>query len=215
EEIQEQEEIKTGKLSVDFSIDDESIINLDDYELTIFSSEGEAVKTFEHANDFPSEFDLDEGTYYLMAESKKPVTSSFELPEFSGNSDLFTIQTDQKQEIPLVWTNESAMVKVEYTEGYREVFEMDYEYSVTISALDMEGAELEYAKNELRYGYLKPSNNFKIELSRRGKSEAEDSYVKSNSPYSFQAGKQYKVIFDFGRLNNSIQEATTISIVEE
>ena len=97
----------------------------------------------------PSEIELKEGAYTLIASKGDNLPSAFENPYFEGSTD-FTVKADMSTPIDVTCTLGNARITVDYTEDFKEAYS---DYTVLLSSAFTSGS-LEIKKDEMRPAYM-------------------------------------------------------------
>lgn len=167
--------------------------DVNEFEVTVFNEDGTPYSVFERYTDLPSVLELEEGSYYVVANSKNLVAAAFENDYYEGISDLFTIVAGETVNTTVNCSLSNVMVTVTYTENTQTSFD---DYTTTVSSST--GA-LNFTGSETRAGY------FEV---RPLHIEAVLNYEEGGTPQTLnlegdilspEAGKHYEIIVDVTR----------------
>ncbi|WP_298554038.1 DUF4493 domain-containing protein [uncultured Parabacteroides sp.] len=120
----------------------------DDYRICIFQAT-DTVRFFDRFDRMPSEIELPEGYYTLVASKGDNLSAAFENPYFEGSAD-FTVKSGMNTPLDVVCSLGNARVTVEYTSVFQDAYE---DYAVLLSTPFISN-EFEIAKEEPRPAYL-------------------------------------------------------------
>ncbi|MTI32731.1 DUF4493 domain-containing protein [Xanthovirga aplysinae] len=98
-EIQELGTNTKGKLSINLKAEDEEI-NIDNFQVTIFDSEGQEMQSFGKTTDIPEEIELEPGIYYIIAHSSEDLDPLY----YEGRSEEFEIKENETLQIEVLCT---------------------------------------------------------------------------------------------------------------
>lgn len=123
-------------------------LTTDDYRISIRRA-SDTVCSFDRFDQMPSEIELPEGFYTLVASKGDNLPAAFENPYFEGSAD-FTVKSGMNTPLDVVCSLGNARVSVEYTSVFQEAYE---DYAVLLST-SFVSDEFEVAKGESRPAYL-------------------------------------------------------------
>ncbi len=126
----------------------DKFLTTDDYRILIVTDK-DTTKSFNRFDEMPSEIELKEGAYTLIASKGDNLPAAFENPYFEGNTD-FTVKAGMSTPLDVVCSLGNARVTVEYTSDFQEVYE---DYAVLLST-QLLTEEFEVRKDESRPAYL-------------------------------------------------------------
>ena len=125
----------------------ERFLSVDDYRIQILSSQ-DTIKSYDRFGNMPSEIELPEGDYRLVASNGDDLPAAFENPYFEGNSS-FVVKESMDTPLEVVCSLGNARVMIEYTSVFQEAYE---DYAVLLSSPFI-ADEFEIAKEESRPAY--------------------------------------------------------------
>lgn len=146
-------------------------LTTDDYRICIRQA-SDTVRSFERFDQMPSEIELPEGIYTLVASKGDDLPAAFENPYFEGSAD-FTVKAGMNTPLDVVCSLGNARVTVEYTSVFQEAYE---DYAVLLSTPFTSG-EFEVAKDESRPAYLQVAKEgtdmtVRIRVQKRGEEKS-------------------------------------------
>ena len=149
----------------------ERFLSVDDYRIQILSSH-DAIKSYGRFGNMPSEIELPEGDYRLVASNGDDLPAAFENPYFEGNSS-FVVKESMDTPLEVVCSLGNARVMIEYTSVFQEAYE---DYAVLLSSPFI-ADEFEIAKEESRPAYLQVAKEgtdmtVRIRVQKRGEEQS-------------------------------------------
>lgn len=126
----------------------EQFLTVEDYKIQILT-EKDTVKSYDRFDQLPSEIELPEGAYTIVASKGNDLPAEFENPYFEG-STAFTIKEGMSTPLDVTCTLGNARITAEYTDDFKEAYS---EYTVLLSS-SYTSTDLEIAKGETRPAYL-------------------------------------------------------------
>lgn len=126
----------------------EKFLTTADYKIRIVQ-QSDTVQSYDRFDEMPSEIELKEGAYTLIASKGDNLPSAFENPYFEGSTD-FTVKADMSTPIDVTCTLGNARITVDYTEDFKEAYS---DYTVLLSSAFTSGS-LEIKKDEMRPAYM-------------------------------------------------------------
>lgn len=139
--------IKGGTLSTKAGNVLEAFEDVDNYTVQIFQG-SDTLKSVLY-KDFPSEMEISEGAYTLLASKGENLPAAFDNPYFEQCMD-FVIKKDMKTPLEMTCTMANARVYAEYSEDFLKAYS-DYSVSLKTSSLD---DVFTITKGETRGAYL-------------------------------------------------------------
>lgn len=139
--------IKGGTLSTKAGNVLEAFEDVDNYTVQIFQG-SDTLKSVLY-KDFPSEMEISEGAYTLLASKGENLPAAFDNPYFEQCMD-FVIKKDMKTPLEMTCTMANARVYAEYSEDFLKAYS-DYSVSLKTSSLD---DVFSITKGETRGAYL-------------------------------------------------------------
>ncbi|MCD8135990.1 MAG: DUF4493 domain-containing protein, partial [Parabacteroides gordonii] len=109
----------------------------------------DTTKSYDRFDQMPSEIELPEGAYTLIASKGNNLPAEFENPYFEG-STAFTVKEGMSTPLEVTATLGNARITAEYTDDFKEAYS---EYTVLLSS-SYTTADLEIAKGETRPAYM-------------------------------------------------------------
>lgn len=163
-------------------------LTTDDYRICIRQA-SDTVRSFERFDQMPSEIELPEGIYTLVASKGDDLPAAFENPYFEGSAD-FTVKAGMNTPLDVVCSLGNARVTVEYTSDFLEAYD---DYAVLLSTPFI-SEEFEIAKEESRPIFLQvPTEGTDlvvgIRLKKFGEEEEKTYYI----PTSLKIGRRQNV----------------------
>lgn len=128
-------------------------LTTDDYRVLILSGK-DTTRSYDRFDRMPSEIELAEGSYTIVASKGDNLPAAFENPYFEGSTD-FTIKEDMNTPIEVTASLGNARITAEYTDDFKEAYT---EYTVLLSS-SYTSSELEIAKSETRPAYMQVSKD--------------------------------------------------------
>ena len=107
----------------------EKFLTTSDYKIRIVQ-ESDTVQSYDRFDEMPSEIELKEGAYTMIAYKGDNLPSAFENPYFEGSTD-FTVKAEMSTPIDVTCTLGNARVTVDYTEDFKEAYA---DYTVLLSS---------------------------------------------------------------------------------
>ncbi|MGL5682271.1 MAG: PCMD domain-containing protein [Marinifilaceae bacterium] len=188
-----EEEIKNsdanGWLSVDF-LTDKSLTtkaDLSTYKLVIAKPDGSPFATYENCTGISDRIYMPVGAYTVTASQGAEVASGFDAPFYKTEENI-NIESAVTKAISLVCTQ----ANIKMTVGYSEVFKNNFtDYSLKVINGN---ADITFAKNESRAGYLMPTENtIKWELTLNN---GQETYNLTKTLTNVAPRQHYKFFFD-------------------
>jgi len=125
-----------------------SMLQTENFKVTIYMADGTETKSFESASDMPETIELETGDYYVEAHSDNNLPAAFENPYYRGVSNVFTISNNIQQSVLVNCELANTIVTVIYSDNVVNSFS---DYTTTVSsALD----SLVFTRDEIRMGYF-------------------------------------------------------------
>ncbi|WP_293738859.1 DUF4493 domain-containing protein [uncultured Parabacteroides sp.] len=151
----------------------EKFLTTADYKIRIVQ-ESDTVQSYDRFDEMPSEIELKEGAYTMIAYKGNNLPSAFENPYFEGSTD-FTVKADMSTPIDVTCTLGNARVTVDYTDDFKKAYE---EYA-TLLKTSFTSEKLEIVKEEQRPAYLQVDKdgtelNVSIRLKKVGGNETKE-----------------------------------------
>lgn len=123
-------------------------LTTEDYRILIVTDK-DTTKSYDRFDQMPSEIELPEGAYTLVASKGNNLPAEFENPYFEG-STAFTVKEGMSTPLEVTATLGNARITAEYTDDFKEAYS---EYTVLLSS-SYTTADLEIAKGETRPAYM-------------------------------------------------------------
>lgn len=151
----------------------EKFLTVEDYQIRIVTDK-DTVKSYDRFDKMPSEIELPEGAYTIVASKGNDLPAAFENPYFEGSTD-FTVKADMSTPIDVTCTLGNARITVDYTEDFKKAYE---EYT-TLLKTSFTSEKLEIVKEEQRPAYLQIDKdgtelNVSIRLKKIGGNETKE-----------------------------------------
>lgn len=174
---------------------------ISDYKIQIVQGD-KAVKSYDRFDQMPSEIELQEGTYTLIASKGDNLPAAFENPYFEGSTE-FTVKAEMNTPINVTCTLGNARVTVDYTEDFKKVYG---EYA-TLLKTSFTSTNLEIVKDEIRPAYLQIAKegtalNISIRLKKIGGTESKVYPVPTDIP--LERRQNVRLIFKTDGASNGI-----------
>ena len=154
----------------------EKFLTTADYKIRIVQ-QSDTVQSYDRFDEMPSEIELKEGVYTLIASKGDNLPSAFENPYFEGSTD-FTVKADMSTPIDVTCTLGNARITVDYTEDFKEAYS---DYTVLLSSAFTSGS-LEIKKDEMRPAYMqvaKEGSELGIAIRLKKITEDKEKHIKS------------------------------------
>lgn len=126
----------------------EKFLTVEDYQIRIVTDK-DTVKSYDRFDKMPSEIELPEGAYTIVASKGNNLPAEFENPYFEG-STAFTVKEGMSTPLEVTATLGNARITAEYTDDFKEAYS---EYTVLLSS-SYTTADLEIVKGETRPAYM-------------------------------------------------------------
>ncbi len=175
-------------------------LTTDDYRISIRQA-SDTVCSFDRFDQMPSEIELPEGFYTLVASKGDNLPAAFENPYFEGSAD-FTVKSGMNTPLDVVCSLGNARVSVEYTSVFQEAYE---DYAVLLST-SFASDEFEVAKGESRPAYLqvdKEGTDMTVRIRVRKKGEEQSKIYSVPDAIKLERRQNVHLIFktDGGAFN--------------
>lgn len=170
----------------------EKFLTTADYKIRIVQ-QSDTVQSYDRFDEMPSEIELKEGAYTLIASKGDNLPSAFENPYFEGSTD-FTVKADMSTPIDVTCTLGNARITVDYTEDFKEVYS---DYTVLLSSAFTSGS-LEIKKDEMRPAYMqvaKEGSELGIAIRLKKITEDKEKTYKIPTPLSIERRQNIRLIF--------------------
>jgi len=170
----------------------------DNFVVTIFDEWGTAVISYPRAAEMPEIIDLPAGNYYAVAHSNNNQPAVFDIPYYSGESEMFTITAGETSTVNITAVLSNIMVTVVYSQSVRDEF-TDYRTRIW----NTEGS-LTYVKTETRAGYFDAGPlNVEATLIFLSGSGEQDSMILTGQISEPEFGKHYEIHVEAAQVNGS------------
>lgn len=126
----------------------EKFLTVEDYQIRIVTDK-DTVKSYDRFDKMPSEIELPEGAYTIVASKGNDLPASFGNPYFEG-STAFTIKEGMSTPLDMTCTLGNARITAEYTDDFKEAYS---DYTALLSS-SFATTEFEIAKGETRPVYM-------------------------------------------------------------
>lgn len=126
----------------------EKFLTVEDYQIRIVTDK-DTVKSYDRFDKMPSEIELPEGAYTIVASKGNDLPAAFENPYFDG-STAFTIKEGMSTPLDMTCTLGNARITAEYTDDFKEAYS---DYTALLSST-FATTEFEIAKGETRPAYM-------------------------------------------------------------
>lgn len=170
----------------------EKFLTTADYNIRIVQ-QSDTVQTYDRFDEMPSEIELKEGAYTLIASKGDNLPSAFENPYFEGSTD-FTVKAGMSTPIDVTCTLGNARIMVDYTEDFKEAYS---DYTVLLSSAFTSGS-LEIKKDETRPAYMqvaKEGSELGIAIRLKKITEDKEKTYKIPTPLSIERRQNIRLIF--------------------
>lgn len=181
------------KMEVDLKVDtvypqSRAGVDVSNFLLTIKNSQGEQVEQYTYS-EMPEIISLPVGTYTVVASSAEAATNGFDVPFYTGSTELFTIKENELTEVSaLTCRLANVMISVEYDEELRKLMGEDVVTTVKIG-----DNSLDIPSSETRKAYLIALASVSpMDITLKGTIDGE-SVTEVNRVEEVQAG-QYNII---------------------
>ena len=170
----------------------EKFLTTADYKIRIVQ-QSDTVQSYDRFDEMPSEIELKEGAYTLIASKGDNLPSAFENPYFEGSTD-FTVKAGMSTPIDVTCTLGNARITVDYTEDFKEAYS---DYTVLLSSAFTSGS-LEIKKDETRPAYMqvaKEGSELGIAIRLKKITEDKEKTYKIPTPLSIERRQNIRLIF--------------------
>ena len=170
----------------------EKFLTTADYKIRIVQ-QSDTVQSYDRFDEMPSEIELKEGAYTLIASKGDNLPSAFENPYFEGSTD-FTVKAGMSTPIDVTCTLGNARITVDYTEDFKEAYS---DYTVLLSSAFTSGS-LEIKKDEMRPAYMqvaKEGSELGIAIRLKKITEDKEKTYKIPTPLSIERRQNIRLIF--------------------
>lgn len=149
----------------------EKFLTVEDYQIRIVTDK-DTVKSYDRFDKMPSEIELPEGAYTIVASKGNDLPAAFENPYFEG-STAFTIKEGMSTPLDMTCTLGNARITLDCTDDFKAAYT---DYSVGLKTKFLTDTILEIKKDETRPAYLQvakegTSVSFAIKLKKLGTEE--------------------------------------------
>lgn len=170
----------------------EEFLKVEDYRILIVAAQ-DTVKSYDRFDNVPSEIELPEGTYTLIASKGDNPAAGFENPYFEGSTD-FTIIEEMSTPLDVTCTLGNARITADYTDDFKEAYT---DYTVLLSTA-YTTTDLEIAKGETRPAYMKVAKEgtdmaIGIRLKKINATEEKTHYVQT--PLKLERRQNVRLVF--------------------
>ena len=170
----------------------EKFLTTADYNIRIVQ-QSDTGQSYDRFDEMPSEIELKEGAYTLIASKGDNLPSAFENPYFEGSTD-FTVKAGMSTPIDVTCTLGNARITVDYTEDFKEAYS---DYTVLLSSAFTSGS-LEIKKDETRPAYMqvaKEGSELGIAIRLKKITEDKEKTYKIPTPLSIERRQNIRLIF--------------------
>ena len=170
----------------------EKFLTTADYNIRIVQ-QSDTVQSYDRFDEMPSEIELKEGAYTLIASKGDNLPSAFENPYFEGSTD-FTVKAGMSTPIDVTCTLGNARITVDYTEDFKEAYS---DYTVLLSSAFTSGS-LEIKKDETRPAYMqvaKEGSELGIAIRLKKITEDKEKTYNIPTPLSIERRQNIRLIF--------------------
>lgn len=170
----------------------EKFLTTADYNIRIVQ-QSDTVQSYDRFDEMPSEIELKEGAYTLIASKGDNLPSAFENPYFEGSTD-FTVKAGMSTPIDVTCTLGNARITVDYTEDFKEAYS---DYTVLLSSAFTSGS-LEIKKDGTRPAYMqvaKEGSELGIAIRLKKITEDKEKTYKIPTPLSIERRQNIRLIF--------------------
>lgn len=170
----------------------EKFLTTADYNIRIVQ-QSDTVQSYDRFDEMPSEIELKEGAYTLIASKGDNLPSAFENPYFEGSTD-FTVKAGMSTPIDVTCTLGNARITVDYTEDFKEAYS---DYTVLLSSAFTSGS-LEIKKDETCPAYMqvaKEGSELGIAIRLKKITEDKEKTYKIPTPLSIERRQNIRLIF--------------------
>lgn len=170
----------------------EKFLTTADYKIRIVQ-QSDTVQSYDRFDEMPSEIELKEGAYTLIASKGDNLPAAFENPYFEGSTD-FTVKAGMSTPIDVTCTLGNARITVDYTEDFKEAYS---DYTVLLSSAFTSGS-LEIKKDETRPAYMqvaKEGSELGIAIRLKKITEDKEKTYKIPTPLSIERRQNIRLIF--------------------
>ena len=149
----------------------EKFLTVEDYQIRIVTDK-DTVRSYDRFDKMPSEIELPEGAYTIVASKGNDLPAAFENPYFEG-STAFTIKEGMSTPLDMTCTLGNARITLDCTDDFKAAYT---DYSVGLKTKFLTDTILEIKKDETRPAYLQvakegTSVSFAIKLKKLGTEE--------------------------------------------
>lgn len=180
------------KMEVDLKVDtvypqSRAGVDVSNFLLTIKNSQGEQVEQYTYS-EMPEIISLPVGTYTVVASSAEAATNGFDVPFYTGSTDITIKENELTEVTSLTCRLANVMISVEYDEELRKLMGEDVVTTVKIG-----DNSLDIPSSETRKAYLiAPASAGSMDITLKGTIDGE-SVTEVKRVENVQAG-QYNII---------------------
>ena len=168
-----------------------SMLQTEDFKVTIYQADGTEVMSFESASDMPDTIELEIGSYYVEAHSDNNLPAAFENPYYRGVSNVFAISSNIQQSVLVNCELANTIVTVAYSENVKNSF---VDYTATVST---ELDSLVFSKDETRMGYFQTLPfEIMVELTYLNPDGSDTSKMLSGNIPDPLSNRHYEILID-------------------
>lgn len=170
----------------------EKFLTVEDYQIRIVTDK-DTVKSYDRFDKMPSEIELPEGAYTIVASKGNDLPAAFENPYFEGSTD-FTIKEGMSTPLDMTCTLGNARITLDCTDDFNAAYT---DYSVGLKTKFLIDTILEIKKDETRPAYLQvakegTSVSFAIKLKKLGAEE--DITYSGATPLTLQRRQNVRLV---------------------
>lgn len=180
-----------------------NVPSTDDFSIKLEKSTGEVSswKTLTDFKDHISKNQFETGTYTLTAYYGEKGTQDFEAPYFEA-STTFNVISDQDNEISLTATLQNSMIKINYTDAFKNYMK-DYHVKITTEGI---ANPIIYGALETRPLFLEPNNaSLTLNFTTKGKEATQDLFIGKFPPLKKTL---HNITFDLNENASTTGDAT-------
>lgn len=179
----------------------EKFLTVEDYQIRIVTDK-DTVKSYDRFDKMPSEIELSEGAYTIVASKGNNLPASFENPYFEGSTN-FTVKDGMSTRLDMTCTLGNARVTVESTDDFNKVY-TDYSVDLKTALMD---TVFRIKKDEVRPAYLQVTTegtDTKVSIYVKKQGEADSTAYYVQTPLTLERRQNVRLILKLSDGNQGI-----------
>lgn len=170
----------------------DKFLTVEDYQIQIVA-DNDTIKSYDRFDKMPSEIELPEGAYTVIASKGNNLPAAFENPYFEG-STAFSIKEGMNTPLDVTCSLGNARITVDYTEDFKEAYS---DYTVLLSSTFTSGS-LEIGKADTRPAYVqvaKEGSELGVAIRLKKVTEEQEKTYKIPTALTIERRQNIRLIF--------------------